>query len=153
MADEFMSLSGFRELAAALRELGPRVAKNALRRSVSSGAAVIRDAAKSNAPEDTGKLKRAIGIKRSKDARGEMSAKYQVFVRQAKNGSIGQKNVKAYGKFDAFYARWIEFGTSKMPAQPFLRPAFESQKENAVESIKEKLTDGVQKAAEELGRR
>ena len=40
MAD-LMNLTGFREMAAKMRDLGPRVAKNTLRRATSSGAAVI----------------------------------------------------------------------------------------------------------------
>jgi HK97 gp10 family phage protein len=31
---------------------------------------------------------------------------------------------------------WIEFGTAKQPAQPFLRPAFEAQKVAALETFK-----------------
>jgi HK97 gp10 family phage protein len=31
---------------------------------------------------------------------------------------------------------WIEFGTSKTGAQPFLRPAFEAQKQAVVEAMK-----------------
>ncbi len=31
---------------------------------------------------------------------------------------------------------WVEFGTSKKPARPFLRPAFESQKVAALEAFK-----------------
>jgi HK97 gp10 family phage protein len=31
---------------------------------------------------------------------------------------------------------WVEFGTSKLPAKPFLRPAFESQKVAALEKFK-----------------
>lgn len=34
------------------------------------------------------------------------------------------------------YWWWVEFGTSKMAARPFLRPAFESQKLAAVEAMK-----------------
>lgn len=29
---------------------------------------------------------------------------------------------------DPYYWRWVEFGTSKMAAQPFMRPAYESQR-------------------------
>lgn len=33
---------------------------------------------------------------------------------------------------EAFYGRFVEFGTSKMAANPFLRPAFEAKKKDAV---------------------
>ena len=32
---------------------------------------------------------------------------------------------------------WVEFGTSRVPARPFIRPAFEAQKLAAVEKFKE----------------
>ena len=37
---------------------------------------------------------------------------------------------------DAFYARFVEFGTVKMAARPFMRPAFEAKKGEAVDAIK-----------------
>ncbi|NCQ29162.1 MAG: hypothetical protein GW802_17310, partial [Armatimonadetes bacterium] len=48
--------------------------------------------------------------------------------------------------------RFIEFGTSKMPAKPFLRPAFEGQKENAVKAIGAKLDERIQKHARDLNK-
>jgi HK97 gp10 family phage protein len=41
----------------------------------------------------------------------------------------------------AFYWRFIEFGTSRMAAKPFMRPAFDSSKQTAREAIKNKLRD------------
>ncbi len=161
MANNLMQLDGFKELAAAMRELSPRIAKNALRAAVASGAGVVRDDAKARAPESTageksvsapppGTLKRAIAIKRDKDSQGNLAAKYSVFVRQARNGSVGQKGVKAYGRMDAYYAKFVEFGTSKMAAKPFLRPAFEARKEDAITAIGLKLDEYIQKTASEL---
>jgi len=43
----------------------------------------------------------------------------------------------------AFYDRYIEFGTSKMPARPFMRPAFERHKEEATKIIKEHLIGAI----------
>ena len=151
MADELITLTGFKELAKALRELGPRVAKNALRRSVASGAAVIRNEAKARAPVDTGEMKKDIQIKRLRETRGEMSVKYIVFVRSGKKSRMSGKarNVSK----DSFYWRFQEFGTSKMAAHPFMRPALAAKRAAAVDAIKEKLTEGVHKAAAELGRR
>ena len=148
------NLTGFKELAEALKKLGARAAKNALRRAVSAGAAEVRNQARANAPVDSGTLKRSIAIKREKDQRGgPLAATYTVFVKQAKNGSVGQKNVKANGKFDAYYARFVEFGTSKVPAQPFLEPAFQTTKSEAVKIIGETIDEGIQKAARELANR
>lgn len=40
---------------------------------------------------------------------------------------------------DAFYLYYHEFGTSKMPARPFMRPTFEQEKTN----IEKKMAEGV----------
>jgi len=146
-----VKLTGFKELADALRELGPRVARNALRSSVSAGAAVIRNDARNRAPVDTGEMKKDIQIKRERDAQGEMSAKYSVFVRSGKKSRLSGKSRDV--QKDSFYWRFVEFGTSKMAAQPFLRPAFEAKKEDAIKAIGEKLDERIQKIAQELVRR
>lgn len=147
MAD-LMNLTGFKELANALRELGPRVAKNTLRRSVAAGATIIRKEAMDRAPVDTGEMRKDIQVKRERDTKGEMSAKYSVFVRAGKKSRLSgrARNVQK----DSYYWKFVELGTSKMAARPFMRPAFESRKEDAVKAIGEKLDEGIQKAAREL---
>jgi HK97 gp10 family phage protein len=52
-----------------------------------------------------------------------------------------------------FYWKFMEFGTSKLPATPFLRPAFEAKKEDAIRRIGEKLDERIQKYAVELARK
>ena len=61
---------------------------------------------------------------------------------KAKNASSG-----AYNPKDPFYWRFVEFGTSKMPAKPFMRPAFEQSKEKAETEIIKTLKDGIESEA------
>lgn len=147
MADS-MNLTGFKELADALRELGPRVARNTLRRSVAAGATVIKTDARARAPKDTGEMTKDILVKRERDTKGEMSATYSVFVRSGKKSRLAGKGRDV--QKDSYYWKFVEFGTSKMAAKPFLRPAFESRKEEAVKTIGKTLDEGIQKAAREL---
>lgn len=161
MAD-FVHVEGLKELQDRMQELGNRVARKVLRRAVVAGGKLIRDEAKNIAPEyhgavseghpPPGTLKRAISFGRSNRDSGPGKEVVNVFVRQAKNGSVGSKKVKAYGKFDAYYWRFVEFGTSKMEANPFMRPAFDSNKENAVEIIKATLAEGVEQEAAQIGK-
>lgn len=44
---------------------------------------------------------------------------------------------------EAFYGRFLEFGTSKMAAQPFLRPAFEAKKAAAAAAVDEVIQTKV----------
>jgi HK97 gp10 family phage protein len=46
-----------------------------------------------------------------------------------------------------------EFGTSRIPAQPFLRPALDSQADQVVAILKEKLAILIPEAAKKLRRR
>lgn len=149
MADS-KNLTGFKELADALRSLGPKVARNGLRRAVSAGAAVIRDDARQRAPVATGEMRRDIMIKRERDARGgdTFGAKYSVFVRSGKKSRLAGKgrNVQK----DSYYWKFVEFGTSKMAARPFLRPAFASKRDAAVDAMGQKLGEAIEVAVKEV---
>lgn len=58
------------------------------------------------------------------------------------DGSVG---VGILVKNKAFYWRFIEYGTPNMVAVPFLRPAFDHNKEDAVERFKERYREYLQK--------
>ncbi|KQQ89925.1 hypothetical protein ASF77_23390 [Massilia sp. Leaf139] len=147
-----MNVEGFKELAENLKKLGPRLAKNGLRAATSAGAALIRNEARNLAPVDTGEMKRDIQIKREREVRGGelVTASYSVYTRGGKKSRLSGKarNVDK----DSFYWKFVEFGTAKMPAQPFMRPAFDAKKVAAVEAIGEKLDERIQAHAADLGR-
>ena len=54
---------------------------------------------------------------------------------------------------DAWYWRFVEFGTRKMAARPFLRPALESRRRQAVDAIKQRLTQRIEIEARALNGR
>lgn len=143
MAD-FENIAGLKELQQALKDLPDRIAKNVLRGSVNAGASVLKKEAQARAPMYTGEvsqghpppgtLKRAVYQKSIQELSGLTKQTFFVGVRkgkkyqkQGKKGNLSQ---------DAFYAKFVEFGTSKMSARPFMRPAFEAKKNEAVEAIK-----------------
>lgn len=73
--------------------------------------------AKLNCPVDTGKLKNSIGSETS---------------------TVGKRTtIKLYAKAD--HAKYVEYGTSKMPAQPFLAPAFNKNKDNVTRKIRKNI--------------
>ena len=153
-----VQIEGLAELAKALKELPERVAKNGLRAAVYAGAKVIRDEAKLLAPvavaclgpkqPPPGTLKRALIMKQIPELSGKSKQTFFVMVRHGKkyrnqgnNGKLSQ---------DAWYWRFVEFGTVKMAAQPFLRPAFDAKKTQAVAAIKERLAERIELAVQEL---
>jgi HK97 gp10 family phage protein len=156
-----MELTGFKELAAALRELPERVARNGLRAAVNAGATVIKKEAIAKAPKDTGALRDNLYQKQIREQSGDMKQTFYVGVRKGVAKYANTKANRRAGKAGTaykndgttFYWRFLEFGTSKMPAHPFMRPAFESRKEAAVKAIGEKLDERIQKHAKDLAKK
>jgi HK97 gp10 family phage protein len=97
--------------------------------------------AKKNVPVDTGTLRRAIYMKQIREASDNSKQTYYVGVRRGK--SERKKNR------DGYHFAFVEFGTAKMAARPFMRPAFEAKKVDAVEIIKKRLAERVEKLARE----
>ena len=158
---ELVKVEGLAELAKALRELPDRVAKNGLRVSVYAGAKVIRDEARLRAPKATeslgpnqpppGTLKRSVIMKHIPELSSLTRQTFFVTVRhgkkyrkQGKKGNLSQ---------DAWYWRFVEFGTRKMRASPFLRPALEAERRDAVQAMKERLAERVELEAKNLNRK
>lgn len=61
-----------------------------------------------------------------------------------KKRKAGDEYGKGRAKVDAFYAAMIEFGTSKMPARPYMRPAYESTKGEVMKIIEAEVAKLVQ---------
>lgn len=154
MANLSVKVTGLKELGQALENLGRKTKNKLGAKAMRKGGAIIRDQARANAPllkvkvphRKRGTLKKAIvaSTKPQKDG----SVRTIIFVRTLKNSKILEFKGKtgkggAYNPNDPFYWRFVEFGTSKMPAQPFLRPAFSSKKEQASREIITTLRDEI----------
>jgi HK97 gp10 family phage protein len=156
---EVVQVQGLDQLSRALKELPDRVARNGLRASVYAGAKVIRDEARLKAPvaiaalgpdqPPPGTLKRSVIMKQIPELSGKSRQTFFVTVRhgkkyrkQGKKGNLSQ---------DAWYWRFVEFGTVKMAARPFLRPAFDLRKNDALDAIKTRLAERIEQAVQELG--
>jgi len=155
---ETVRIEGLAQLDRALKELPQRIANRGLRASVYAGAKVIRDEARSRAPKAAqslgpkqpppGTLKRSVIMKHIRELSGGGRQTFYVLVRhgkkyrnQGKRGNLSQ---------DAWYWRFVEFGTVKMSARPFLRPAFDMKKNDALTAIKTRLAERIEQAAREL---
>ena len=118
-------------LESAFKKLSDAVGENALRAAGAAGAALIRDEAITRAPEDTGALRNNIIIKRLEEiSKGNESQTYMVIPRSK----------------PAFYWRFLEFGTAKMGARPFMRPAFDARRGDALNKMREVLKWKLQEA-------
>lgn len=148
-----MSVVGLYELDKALADLTDRLASKALNGAISYAATpMIKDAkaraAKAEADHlmkygnryelvHPGLLKEA--IRRRKLKKGELAAI---------GASAGYALYIGKGKTQKLYPRYwhfIEFGTSKMSAAPYFRPAFELNKELFIQRFSQKLAQNIEK--------
>ncbi len=125
-----LQVHGTKELMADLRKAKVDV-QNDARRVLKEQAKIIRDDARSRCPEDTGTLKRSV---RSSVSRKKLDA----FV------SAGGK---VRGK-DAYYAQFVEFGTKRSPAQPFLYPAGRAHEKETEERLTAVMYEALRKGVE-----
>ena len=83
----------------------------------------------------TGELEKSISIhKQSSYVTGSVS--YSIRAGVGFSDGIRAGSVGAGGSALAFYALYVELGTVKMPAYPFLRPAFNKYRKSAVATIR-----------------
>jgi HK97 gp10 family phage protein len=137
MSDYFsveFQVNGLSELDAALAELDLINQKKTLQGALMKGALPIMKDAKRRAPEDEGDLKKAIGRKRLK------KTEYPSVSVQIKES---RRNPYPY------YWRFIEHGTSKKAATPFLRPAFEQNVQLAIQLFTEELAKRIDKLTQD----
>lgn len=158
-----VEVRGLSDLLQAMEQL-PReiVSKNGgpLRSALAKAAKVIKDEAVKRAPSRTGLLKREIRTMRERNP-GEAAEAYRVGVRRGKKAYADTKKNRQKGRArktyqvegNAYYWRFLEFGTAKMPAAPFLRPAFESKKDEALQRFRESLEKGVASAVKKAAKK
>jgi HK97 gp10 family phage protein len=159
--DVTVKIHGLDELQQALEELPYKVAKKGLRAALAEGAAPIQEAMVNLAPHDTGFLAEHFNVKfkmRSDSLAGSAfigpqgKIDYPAYVSGAYHivRNKAGKVVKKVGKIAvATVARFLEFGTHKMAKKPFMTQAYETEKEQALARITERLALAVAEAASE----
>nr|WP_278377190.1 HK97-gp10 family putative phage morphogenesis protein [Brucella anthropi] len=118
----------------------PEQAKAEIRKAMETSAEEIVRFAKSLAPVDTGDLQMSISWTWGDAPDGTMIL----------GRVVGDKNdlvITIYaGGSEAYWARWVEFGTSKMKAQPFFLPAYRANRKR----VRGRITRGINKAAKKV---
>lgn len=165
-----VSVSGLSQLDKALGELSKATARNVLKRTLTKAAEPIRDEAKRLVPVQTGKLRDSIMISaRVKNKVG--NAEYSNAMRaglgkEAARSALlaARKAGKGTGSFAEVYvgpargagviryAHIVEFGSNDTPMQAYMRPAWDGQKDAALNIIKDELARQIMAAARRVGR-
>lgn len=123
-----------------LHKLGPRLGRNAMRRALRKGAKPIRDAARNNARTIDDPETRAMIFKNITIAGGRKSDEAKDGGPKMRVGIMGGARFKRDAGTDlpggnTTAWRFVEFGTSKMPAEPFMRPAAQSASGEAMSAL------------------
>lgn len=158
----FEQIHGVDEINRKLRQLSKRAGKNAMRRALRKGANVIRDAARRNArgldDPDTGEqiykniVTQGGGSRMEKRLGGPVMRVGVLGGAKAKKGggTFATGGDKANPGGDTWYWRLLEFGTSKMRAQPILRPAAAEKAGAATEAIVQAMSKELDKELAKL---
>lgn len=116
-SDISFTMHGDVELRRALRKLPRKIRGKALRSAIRAGALPIKKAAIARAPNRTGLTRLAIKVRVK--TYGDTGTVVAIIGVKTKFGQS-----QPFKHFPSKVAHLIEFGTVKMSARPFLRPAF-----------------------------
>lgn len=145
-----------------VNDFGAKDARKILQKAAYESMRPVLYDAKLRAPIDTGQLAASLRLSAGKPTRKQKRSKYientDVVVATVSTSTVKQlqklrfknrKNEKndilqVGGQSDA-RAMAMEFGTAKVSARPFLRPALESNKETVASSLGDNLRDALTK--------
>lgn len=169
---------GLKELEAAMKELVTEVRgrkgypKNPMRTAIRKGAKVIYDQAYANAsaiddPTTKTSIARSLVLTpiptKERDqftARGDSREGYDIKARISNRGRGKYTAVEfdegaggyVRSKTAAAYWGWVELGTDKMRAQPYLRPAVAQAGQRAIRTFMTALGDSLEKIRRKINR-
>lgn len=162
-----MKIEGLREVEHSLKELPKATQGNVIKRAMTKAAEPMREAAENFAPVRTGRLKgnivvsaRAVNnVGKAEFASAMRAGKgidaARAALREARRNSDKKSHIELFmgPTREIWYAHFPEFGTKKMSAKPFMRPAFDAYKEVVVSMVKDLLWAEIAKAAARLARK
>lgn len=170
-----VKLEGVDALNKALAEATKQIRTKAVRSALRKAGQVISKEAKQAAPvlsaptktRKPGTVKDAITVRGSKLARQAGNEGVFIGVRPAKGAKykaigkifgvsirakVRQSKRGAKSPDDPFYWRFLEFGTAKMKARPFLSPAAESKGNEAIKTFMDSVIPQIEKLNEKAKR-
>lgn len=155
-------VAGVAALRKALLDMPVDLGKKAVWSALGGAGVVVKQEAVRRAPvlaqatatRKPGTVRDAIRVSRSRINRGQ-SGLYEVIVRVKPLNKQKKAAAKAAGALsgannpdDPFYWWYLEFGTSKMAARPFLRPAFDTTKNEQLAGLQRRIKRYLDRYAE-----
>ena len=119
-------LKGMKELRKSLKQFPQNIQRNVVNGAVRAGGKPLILRARELVPVDTFALEKSIKIKKMRSKKGSTVTHYAVYTK-------------------LYYAHIIEFGSSKAPAYPFMRPALEQEADKSIVFFKDYMQKRIQK--------
>lgn len=140
-----IQIDGLRDLEEKLRSYSDRMAKDILQGAIKEGAKVIQKQCKEYAPKSD--APHILKVKGKPTVINPGNLRKLIRVKVDKSGTRGYKiSYEVYVKNQSgWYWKFVEFGTSKMMGQTFMRSGFEMAKESAVEAIERYISERLER--------
>lgn len=119
------------------------VGRDEIKRAMETSADEIVALAKNLVPVDKGDLKDSIGWTWGKAPKGAMT----LGTVQTNEVDSGFTITIFAGNSEAYYARWVEFGTQKMAAQPYFYPSYRALRRRSKSRVTRAVTKAIKKVA------
>ena len=142
MIDHKLDFSGLLDISRDMEVLSKAENKKVLRDGTRAGAEVLKEEVIKRAPERTGKLKRNVVVVTKRGSRNVISSGVHIRGVNPETGN-SDNTMKASNRRNAFYWRFVELGTSNMPAHPFVRPAFDARQEEATRAVIARMNKAI----------
>lgn len=164
-----IEVEGLKALDEALGQLPQSIGRAVMRRTLQAAGDPIADAARTMAKERTGQLRESIAVstkvknsvgmaefaaaKRAGLGDGAARSALRDARRAAKAaGEVSYMEMFVGPSTRAPHAHLVEFGTVNMAPRPYLRPAWDSNKDRALGIIKRELGEQIISAAKRISR-
>ena len=152
-------IEGLKELDAALAELPKATGKNVMRRVARKALEPVIKAAKPYAPVNKGKLRQSLAV-------STKLSKRQAALARREEAAEGKASITVYAGAAALpHAHLMEFGTKarvqkktgkstgSVKPRPFMRPAWDSQRDNVLKIFTGDMMKEIEAAATRLAKR
>lgn len=141
MAKPSLSVENLDEVRNLLRDAKAATAESALRKAIAAGTTVFKQEVELRVLQEhsrSGDLARGVTVAYvpEESVSAKVATYVVTFIGKARNSKNGRPGMRL-----ADVARWLEYGTSKMAASPFIRPAFDAKKEQALDTAEAKLLE------------
>ncbi|PRD12587.1 HK97-gp10 family putative phage morphogenesis protein [Pantoea coffeiphila] len=142
MINMHLDFSGLEQIAKDLETLSKSENKKVLREATRAGAEVVAEVVRETAPILTGKMSRNVVVITQKGRQGEVASGVHIWGVNPDTGN-SDNTMKASNPKNAFYWRFVELGTSTMPAHPFVRPAYDNNQDRAAEAAISRANEAI----------